>query len=73
MLGNPATEDLITNLAGCVIGNIIYMLLLRKLSLRQTLKTVAVFSVFLTIAVIYSFITTIGAGELIFKIVTKTL
>ena len=73
MLGNPATEDLITNLAGCIIGYVFYFLLFRRLSLSQTVKTAAVLSVILAMGVIYSIVTTVGAADLIFKIVTRTL
>ena len=73
MLGNPATEDLITNVAGCFIGHIIYNLLIRRLSVRKSIILLTVSTVVLSLAVVFSFVTTVMAAEVIFKIITRTL
>jgi glycopeptide antibiotics resistance protein len=73
ILGNPATEDLITNVAGCFIGFAIYHIILKRLSEKTGVWLLTVTSVCLSAAVIYSLVTTVMAAETIFKIVTRTL
>lgn len=73
MLGNPATEDLITNVAGCFIGHMIYNLLIRRLSMRKSSIFLMVVTAILSLAVVFSFATTVMAAEVIFKIITRTL
>ncbi len=73
MLGNPATEDLITNVTGCFIGHMIYNLLIRRLSMRKSSIFLMVVTAILSLAVVFSFATTVMAAEVIFKIITRTL
>jgi glycopeptide antibiotics resistance protein len=73
MLGNPATEDLITNTLGYFIGLGIYMLLFRRLSTKSGVIVALVVNFILAAVVLYSLISFAGAADLIFKIVTKVL
>ena len=73
MLGNPATEDLITNTLGCFIGHGINALVFDRMSLKA--KTIIVSTVNLTLigVSIYAIITTIDAAEIIYGVITRTL
>lgn len=73
MLGNPATEDLITNTAGYFIGFGLYMLLFRRLSKKATVIVALVADFVFVIASIYALISTIGIADLLYQFVTKTL
>ena len=73
ILGNPATEDLITNVAGCFIGFAFYQLILKRLSEKSSVWFFAVANLCLSIGVIYSLVTTAVAADTIFKIVTRAL
>lgn len=72
-LGNPATEDLITNVAGCFIGFVIYQILFKRLSIKRNVQFFAVANLLLFLVTIYSLITTVNAMDIIIKILTKTL
>ncbi len=72
-LGNPSTEDLITNVAGCFIGHFIYCLILKRLSLRKSVIVFNTACIVISLAVVFSLVTTGMAAELILKIITKTL
>lgn len=71
--GNPATEDLITNTLGCVIGFVIYRLLLRRFSLKLNVGLFALANVLLVLATIFSIVTMMDSADLILKMLTKTL
>ena len=73
MLGNPATEDLITNVAGYFIGFALYKLVFARLSVKNSVRVLAVVCVLFGAATLYAIVTTADAAELIYKIVTKTL
>ncbi len=73
MLGNPATEDLITNTVGCFIGYGLYYLIFRRLSVKQNVIFALVVNLIFGVAVIYSLITFIGSADIIYGIVTRTL
>ena len=73
MLGNPATEDLITNTAGYFIGFGLYMLLFRRLSKKATVIVALVADFVFVIVAIYALISTIGIADLLYQFVTKTL
>lgn len=73
MLGNPATEDLITNLAGCLIGYALYRFCFLRLPQRWCIRLLVAVNVLLLAATVVSLITTVGAADVIYKIVTKTL
>lgn len=72
-LGNPATEDLITNTLGCFIGHGLYILIFRRMKVKQTYRFLLVSNVILVLVVIFSVITTAMAADTIFLILTKTL
>lgn len=69
---NPATEDLITNLAGYFIGLAIYYVLFRRISTKNTVRIALVLNILFAVVVVYSLITVIGSAELIFKLLTRT-
>ena len=73
MLGNPATEDLITNTVGYFIGFGLYMLLFRRLSVKSTVIVALVADVLFAIGSVYALISTIGVADLLYQFVTKTL
>ena len=73
MLGNPATEDLITNTVGYFIGFGLYMLLFRRLSVKSTVIVALVADVLFAIGSVYALILTIGVADLLYQFVTKTL
>ena len=73
MLGNPATEDLITNTLGYFIGFGLYLILFRRLSLKNTVIVALCANVILAAASIYAFISTLGVIDLLYRFMTKTL
>lgn len=73
LIGNPATEDLITNTVGYFIGIGIYHLIFRRLSTKTAVKTFAVIVIVFAIATVFSLVTMVASAELIFKIMKKTL
>ena len=73
MLGNPATEDLITNPIGYFIGLVFYALIFKRLSVRQSVKVAVVTNTVFGVTVAVSLVTVIRSAELIFQIITKTL
>lgn len=73
MTGNPSSEDLITNLAGFFIGYIIYRTVLRRMTLSGSIRLLRGINIVLSIAMIFSFVTTVIAAETFFKIVARAL
>jgi len=73
MLGNPATEDLITNTLGYFIGLGLYFLVFKRLSVKHSVRFLAVVNVIFAAAALFALATTIDSAELIYGIVTKTL
>ena len=73
MLGNPAPEDLITNVVGYFIGLIFYHLIFKRISIKGCVTICAVANVICAIAVIFSLIMTVGSADIIIKIITRTL
>ena len=73
VLGNPSTEDLLTNVAGCFIGHLIYALILKRLSSRKSYVLLITVCTIFCFAVIFSLATTVIAYDVIYKIITKTL
>ena len=73
MLGNPAPEDLLTNVIGYFIGLILYHLLLKRISIARSAKIMWIFTFIFALAFIVSIVTTLMAAPTIFKIITKTL
>ncbi len=71
--GNPATEDLITNVAGCFIGFGIYQILFKRLSVKQNVQIFAFANIALALVTVYSLITTVNTMDLIIKMLTNTL
>lgn len=72
-VGNPATEDLMTNTVGGFIGYGIYRLVLRRWNGKWTIRLFIVLNVILFIAVVVSIVTIVSVHETLFKILTKTL
>lgn len=73
VLGNPATEDLITNTLGCFIGYAIYCLILKHISLRKSAILLTLVCVMISVATAFSLVTTAMSADVIFKIITRTL
>ena len=73
ILGNPATEDLITNTVGCFIGFGLYHLIFKRISVKNSVRTLAVVNTLLAIASIVALITLAMSGETIIGIITRTL
>ncbi len=73
MLGNPAPEDLITNTVGCFIGYGVYYLIFKRMSTKSTVILAAVVNIVFGIVTIYSFVTVIGAADVIYGIITRKL
>lgn len=73
MFGNPATEDLITNTFGCLVGYVLNALLFRHLSNKTKTIVLAISNVLLVVATIYSIVTLVGAYDTIYGIITRTL
>ena len=73
MLGNPATEDLITNPIGYFIGLAFYALIFKRLSVKQSTRIAVVANVIFGLIAAVSLVTIIRSSELIFQIITKTL
>ena len=71
-IGNPATEDLLTNVVGCIIGHFLYQFLFKRLSLKQSVKVCAVFNVIFVAVTLFSFVTTAMAADMIYGIITRT-
>ncbi len=71
--GNPATEDLITNVTGYFIGLGLHRLILARLSVKQTVRVLAIANALLFVTVILSLVSTAMAADVIVKIVTGTL
>ncbi|MBO5907112.1 MAG: VanZ family protein [Clostridia bacterium] len=70
---NPATEDLITNLAGAIIGSLIYLLLFRRPYTKKTARLWIVINVLLCALVVFATVTMVIAGELILSMMRGTL
>lgn len=71
--GNPATEDLITNVAGCFIGFGIYQILFKRLSVKRNVQIFGFANLVFALVTLYSLVTTVNTMELIIKMLTKTL
>ena len=72
-LGNPATEDLITNLFGALLAIALYYIIFNRISPSAKLKLLAVTNILLALSVILSALTTVDAFDVIYGIATKTL
>lgn len=72
-LGNPATEDLITNTVGCFIGFGLYHLIFKRISVKNSVRTLAIVNVLLVLASIFAIVTIGTAWETIIGIITRTL
>lgn len=73
MLGNPATEDLITNVAGYFIGFALYKLVFARLSVKNSVRVMACVCIIFVAATVFSIATTADSAEVICKIITRTL
>ena len=72
-LGNPATEDLITNTVGCFIGFGLYHLIFKRISVKNSVRTLAVVNTLLVVASIVAIVTIGMAWETIIGIITRTI
>ena len=73
VVGNPATEDLITNTLGCFIGYGLYKLIFSRLNPKQTTWFLIISNIILALAVVFSIVTTAIAFDTIIKVFTRTL
>ena len=73
VVGNPATEDLITNTLGCFIGYGLYKLIFSRLNPKQTTWFLIILNIILALAVVFSIVTTAIAFDTIIKVLTRTL
>jgi glycopeptide antibiotics resistance protein len=73
MLGNPATEDLITNVAGYFIGFALYKLVFARLSVKNSVRVMACVCIIFAAATVFSIAATADSAEVICKIITRTL
>lgn len=73
MLGNPATEDLITNVAGYFVGFAIYHLVFKHLPVKHGVRFFAVVNAVFAAVTVFSLIATADSAMVIYRIVTKTL
>ena len=73
LVGNPATEDLITNPLGCFIGYGFYKLIFRRLNPKQTTRFLIVSNIILALAVVFSVVTIAIEFDTIIKVLTRTL
>ena len=73
MLGNPATEDLITNTVGYFIGYGLYMLLFRRLSVKYNVIIAVIVNIILAIASVYALISILSITDLLYQFFTRTL
>ena len=73
MLGNPATEDLITNPIGYFIGLAFYALIFKRLSVKQSTRVAVATNVVFGGVTVFSLVTLIHSADVIFHIITRTL
>lgn len=73
VLGNPSTEDLITNVFGYFIGLGIYSLWLKSISLKAKVRLFAAINIICIPIVIFSLVTFVSSAPLIYGIISKTL
>ena len=73
ILGNPATEDLITNTVGCFIGFGLYHLIFKRITVKNSVRTLAIVNTLLAIVGIVALATLVMSGETIIGIITRTL
>ena len=73
ILGNMATEDLITNTFSYFVGLGIYYLIFKRLSTKANVIFFTAAHLLLFVLVAISIVTTIGAADVIWAILTRTL
>lgn len=73
MLGNPATEDLITNVFGYFVGFAAYRLLFMRLSEKHSVRLLAIVNCIFAATVIASAVTMLVSVDTIYQIISKTL
>ncbi len=73
MLGNPATEDLITNTAGALIGYGLYHLIFKRISTKNSIRIAAAANAIFAIISVFAAITLSLASETVWGIITRTL
>ena len=73
VLGNMATEDLITNTFSYFVGLAIFYLIFNRLSVKANVIFFTAAHLLLFVLVAISIVTTIGAADTIWAILTKTV
>ena len=73
MLGNPATEDLITNTAGALIGYGLYHLIFKRISIKNSIRIAAAANAIFAAISVFAIISLSLASETIWGIITGTL
>ena len=72
ILGNPATEDLITNTLGCFIGIAVYHIIFKRLSVKGSVRFLAIVNVVFAAVVIFSITTIVRDADLFYKLLSQT-
>lgn len=70
--GNPATEDLITNVLGYFLGLAIYYVFLKRLSTKWSAVLFWLFNFIAAAVTVYTLVTAVASAPLIYRLVTKT-
>lgn len=71
-LGNFATEDFITNMISYFVGVEIYYLIIKRFSLKNSIRLFALSTTVCAVMTVYSIWTYIDFGDTLIKILTKT-
>lgn len=73
MIGNFATEDFITNMTGCIVGEVLYVLLFKRLSTKHSIILAVIFNSILAVATVFSIATMASGADFIFAVLMKTM
>ena len=71
-IGNPATEDLITNVFGYFIGLVFYYVFIKRLSAKWGAFIFTLFNLAAVALTAYSVVTTVEAAPLIYQLITRS-
>lgn len=69
---NPATEDILTNTFSCFIGIAAYFLILKRLSLKWSVRLMLAFVCIFGVVTVYSIVNMVSEAELIFRLLART-
>ena len=73
MLGNPASEDLLTNTLGGIVGYLAYRLFLKRLTARQSIRLAVITDIALLVITVFAIYTTYSSAETISNYIAGTL